>query len=105
MTRHYETYNRKRNIFCGFRLSPEEKERLKKYVAMSGMTERDYISQRALQEEIVVVGNTRIFKALKDQFEEIIKELRRIKTGEKPDEELIKVLNFSLRIYEGLNNK
>ena len=75
MTRHYETYNRKRNIFCGFRLSPEEKERLKKYVAMSGMTERDYISQRALQEEIVVVGNTRIFKALKDQFEEIIKEL------------------------------
>ena len=45
---------------------------------MSGMTERDYISQRALQEEVVVAGNTRVFKALKDQFEEIIKELKRM---------------------------
>ena len=103
MARNYEKYNRKRNIYCGFRLSPEEKERLRKYVALSGMTERDYVAHRALQEDVIVVGNTRVFKALKDEFAEIIKELKRIDTDQKIDSELIKIIGFALKIYEGMN--
>lgn len=103
MARNYEKYNRKRNIYCGFRLSPEEKERLRRYVAMSGMTERDYVTHRALQEDVVIVGNTRVYKALKDEFAEIVSELKRIGTGQEIDSELAKVICFALKIYEGMN--
>ncbi|MBR2533976.1 MAG: hypothetical protein IKE50_04270 [Erysipelotrichaceae bacterium] len=103
MARNYEKYNRKRNIYCGFRLSPKEKERLRRYVALSGMTERDYVTHRALQEDVVVVGNSRVYKALKDEFAEIVSELKRIGTGQKIDSELAKVIGFALKIYKGMN--
>ena len=69
------------------------------------MTERDYVSHRALKEDVVVVGNTRVYKALKNQFEEILEELKRIGSHDKPDEELLKVLNYALKIYEGLRDE
>ena len=59
--RNYEKYDRKRNVFIGFRLSKEEKERLDKYVKLSGLTQRDYVAARSLQEDVVVVGNTRVY--------------------------------------------
>ena len=102
MARNYEKYNRKRNIYCGFRLTPEEKERLKKYVALSGTTEVDYVSKRALQEEVIVIGNTRVYKALKEEFVRILNELKRISTGNAVDDELLKVTHFALKIYEDM---
>lgn len=97
--RNYEKYNRKRNIYIGFRLSPEEKQRLDKFVKLSGMTERDYVAKRSLQEEIVVVGNTKVFKALKEEFTELISELKRIKNSNELSGETMKIINFALKIY------
>lgn len=83
-------------------MTPEEKERLNKYVKMSGMTFRDYVTKRALQEDVVVVGNTRVYKALRSQMEEIICELKRISAAGETSEEFLKVLTYALKIYEGM---
>ena len=100
----YENYERRRNKYIGFRLSPEEKERLDKYVKMSGMTFRDYVAKRALNEEVVVIGNTKVYKALKNQLEEIANRLKEMSGQEKTDEEFLKVTEFALKIYEGMKN-
>lgn len=101
--RNYEKYERKRNVFIGFRLSKEEKERLDKFVKLSGLTQRDYVAARSLQEDVVIVGNTRVYKALSDQINELINELKRLNTGDELSNEFIKLMSFALIIYQGMN--
>ena len=101
--RNYEKYERRRNVFIGFRLSKEEKERLDKFVKLSGLTQRDYVAARSLQEDVVIVGNTRVYKALSDQINELINELKRLNTGDELSNEFIKLMSFALIIYQGMN--
>ena len=101
--RNYEKYERKRNIFIGFRLSKEEKEKLDKYVKLSGLTQRDYVAKRSMQEDVVIIGNTRVYKALSEQVKELISELKRLNTGDELSKEFIELVSFALRIYEGMN--
>ncbi|MGI6235322.1 MAG: plasmid mobilization protein [Christensenellales bacterium] len=70
--------NRWRNKTIAFRISPEENQLLEERVKLSGMTKQDYIIHRCLQKDIVVHGNTRVFKALRDQLQEIHEELARL---------------------------
>lgn len=102
--RNYENYERKRNIYVGFRLSKEEKERLDKYVKMSGLTFREYVARRSLQEDVIVVGNTRVYKSLKEQLESIVCELQKFDKNKQLDEELSKVIMFALKILDGMKN-
>lgn len=103
--RNYENYERKRNIYVGFRLSKEEKERLDKYVKMSGLTFREYVARRSLQEDVIVVGNTRVYKSLKEQLESIVCELQKFDKNKQLDEELSKVIMFALKILDGMKNE
>ncbi len=48
--------NRWRNITVGFRVSPEENERINKAVALSGLPKQEYCYRRCLNQEIVVQG-------------------------------------------------
>ena len=52
--------NRWRNITVGFRVSPEENERINKAVALSGLPKQEYCYRRCLNQEIVVQGNPRV---------------------------------------------
>lgn len=61
--------NRWRNVTVAFRMSPEENEHLNHLVHLSGMTKQDYIIARLLQKEIVVHGNPRVYKALKERMD------------------------------------
>ena len=61
--------NRWRSVTVAFRMSPEENEHLNHLVQLSGMTKQDYIIARLLQKEIVVHGNPRVYKALKDRMD------------------------------------
>ena len=54
-----------RNKIVAFRVSPEEDEQLEIAVRLSGLTKQDYIVRRLQEKEIVVVGNPRVYKALK----------------------------------------
>ena len=70
-------------------MSPEEASQLDAFVQMSGLPKQDYLIQRALQREVVVIGNPRVYKGLRIQMEAIHKELQRISTESFIDDELL----------------
>ena len=80
--RNVDKHNRFRCITVGFRVSPEEHEHINKAVAMSGLSKQEYCYRRCLERDIVVQGNPRVYKALKDQLAEVLVELKRIEAGE-----------------------
>lgn len=85
-----------------FRLSPEEADLLDTYVKLSGLTKQDYITRRLLDTEVVVQGNPRVFKALRNQMAEILSQLQRIEAGAAMDDELLDVIRFLSKIMEGM---
>lgn len=100
--KNYDNHNRWRNKTIAFRMSPEEAEQLDKFVKLSGYTKQDYLIKRALQQEVKVVGNPRVYKALKNQMAEIYSELKRFEKCEDITEEFLNVLNHITTLLEGL---
>ena len=94
MERVLDRKGRWRNKVVAFRVSPEEDELLETKVRLSGLTKQDYIISRLLEKEITVVGNPRVYKALRNQMESIYEELRRIAAGETVDDELLETLQL-----------
>ena len=94
--------NRWRNITVGFRVSPEENELINKAVALSGLPKQEYCYRRCLNQDVVVQGNPRIFKALKT---ELATELKRIEAGNGVDEELLNVIELIAVIMGGLKGE
>lgn len=91
-----------RNKVVAFRVSPEEDELLETKVRLSGLTKQDYIISRLLEKEITVVGNPRVYKALRNQMESIYEELRRIAAGETVDDELLETLQLVAITLNGM---
>ena len=83
-----------RNRSIAFRMSPEESEALNTRVRLSGLTKQEYLNKRSLEKEIIVVGNIRLYKALRDQMAEILVELKRIESGTSLDEELLDIIRL-----------
>ena len=100
--KNYDNHNRWRNKTVAIRMSPEEAEQLDKFVKLSGYTKQDYLIKRALQQEIKVVGNPRVYKALKNQMEEIYSELKRFEKCEDITEEFLDVLDYIATLLDGL---
>ena len=59
--------NRWRSKTVGFRVSPEEDAQIETAVRLSGLTKQDYITRRLLCRDVVVQGNPRVYKALRDR--------------------------------------
>ena len=97
-----DKHNRWRSRQVAFRLSPEEADLLDTYVKLSGLTKQDYITRRLLDTEVVVQGNPRVFKALRNQMAEILMQLQRIEAGVTPDAELLDIIRFLSKIMEGM---
>ena len=95
--------NRWRNITVGFRVSPEENELINKAVALSGLPKQEYCYRRCLNQDVVVQGNPRIFKALKTELATVLTELKRIEAG--VDEELLNVIELIAVIMGGLKGE
>ena len=94
--------NRWRNITVGFRVSPEENELINKAVALSGLPKQEYCYRRCLNQDVVVQGNPRVFKALKTELAAVLAELKRIEAGNRVDEELLNVIELIAVILGGL---
>ena len=77
-----DSRGRWRNKTVAFRVSPEEDELIETLVRLSGLTKQEYIVRRLQGKEIVVVGNPRVYKALKMEMAKVLEELQRIKGGE-----------------------
>ena len=97
-----DNHTRWRSRQVAFRLSPEEADLLDTYVKLSGLTKQDYITRRLLDTEVVVQGNPRVFKALRNQMAEILTQLQQIEAGAAPDDELLDVIRFLSKIMEGM---
>lgn len=101
--RNLDKHNRFRCTTVGFRVSPEEHEHINKAVALSGLTKQEYCYRRCLQRDIVVQGNPKVYKALKDHLAEVLDELKRIDAGRGIDSELLENINLIARTLQGLN--
>ena len=68
MERRLDYKGRWLNHTVAFRVSNEEANLLNDLVALSGLTKQDYITRRLLCRDVVVQGNPRVYKALKNQM-------------------------------------
>ena len=72
---------------------------------LSGLTKQDYITRRLLGREVIVQGNPRVFKALREQLAAVLEELRRIEAGAEMDQELLEVIQMIAVILDGMKEE
>lgn len=94
--------NRWRNKTVAFRVSPEEDEQIETAVRLSGLTKQDYITRRLLCRDVVVQGNPRVYKALRNEMAAVLEELRRIEAGRGVDDELMDTIELITAIMGGM---
>ena len=94
--------NRWRNKTVAFRVSPEEDEQIETAVRLSGLTKQDYITRRLMCREVVVQGNPRVYKALRNEFAAVLAELQRIEAGGGVDGELLDTIRLIASIMAGM---
>ena len=92
-----------RNKTVAFRMSLVESDELNIRVRLSGLTKQDYIIKRCFEKDIVVMGNPRVYKALRNQMMDILKELNRIDLGSMVDDELLDIIRLVAVTMNGLN--
>ena len=73
--KNYDNHNRWRNKTVAFRVSVEEDLQLETLVKPTGLTKQDYIIRRLLERDVVVQGNPKVYKALRDQLSAVLDEL------------------------------
>ena len=104
MERALDQQGRWRNKVVAFRMSPEEDGVLEVKVKLSGLTKQDYITRRLTCKDVVVQGNPRVYKALRDQLAAVLDELRRIEAGGINDE-LLDVIEMIAAIMDGMKEE
>ena len=100
-----DEHNRWRNKTIAFRVSPEENEQIERYVQLSGLTKQDYITRRLTHRDVVVQGNPRVFKALRNQLAEVLWKLQRIETGGAVNDELLDLIEMIADILGGMKEE
>lgn len=94
-----------RSVNVSFRMSPEEDRLLETFVKLSGMTKQDYITSRVLEKDVTVIGNPRVYRALRDKADELLAEMIRISAGDTVQPELLEILQMFVRILEGMKEE
>lgn len=100
-----DNHNRWRNRTVAFRVSDEENAQIDLAVRLTGLTKQDYITRRLLCKDVVVQGNPRVYKALRDQFATLLDKLRRIEAGAGVDDELLDTINLIANIMDGMKEE
>ena len=100
-----DEHNRWRNKTVSFRVSPEEDAQIEHYVQLSGLTKQDYITRRLTHKDVVVQGNPRVFKALRNQLADVLSELQRIENGNAVNDELLDLIEMIADILGGMKEE
>ena len=95
MEKNLDSKGRWRNKIVAFRVSPEEAEQIDACVRLSGLSKQDYITKRLTDREIVVQGNPRVYKALRNQMAEIYEELKHLEKCSEENEAAALQLSLS----------
>jgi len=98
----YDGQGRWRSKAVAFRMSPEENADLDIRVKLSGLTKQDYFIRRITERDIVVVGNPRVYKALRNQLAAVLAELQRIAAGANIENDLLNTINLIILTMGGL---
>ena len=100
-----DEHNRWRNITVGFRVSPEENEQINIAVALSGLPKQEYCYRRCMNRDIVVQGNPRVYKALRNQLAAVLDELKRIESPRDISDELLDNIELITRTLDGMKEE
>lgn len=71
-------------------------------VRLSGLTKQEYIIRRLQEKDIIVQGNPRVYKALKDEMQKILVELQRISDASDMNQDLLEVICLVADIMSGM---
>lgn len=82
-------------------MSPEEAQMLDSFVSLSGLNKQDYLINRVLQRDVIVQGNPRVYKALRNELTNLTNELQNVS---QVDDEFLLVLKQSLDILSDMKN-
>ncbi len=105
LERNLDKQGRWRNKTVSFRMSNEEITLLNNLVSLSGLTKQDYIIKRLLCKDVIVVGNTRVYKTLKNHMEQIFTELKRLSTMQEIDDVTLSTIQFIGQILQGMKEE
>ena len=106
MEKTLDRQGRWRSKTVAFRVSPEENNQIEIKVRLSGLTKQDYyITQRLTHKDVMVQGNPRVFKALRNQLAEVLLELQRIETGDTANDELLDLIEMIADILGGMKEE
>ena len=97
-----DNHNRWRNVTIAFRVSPEENESINMRVRLSGLTKQDYITSRCQERDVVVVGNPRVFKALKNELTALLTRLQEIQSSSEMDEAMHETIQIVAKTLDGM---
>ena len=100
-----DRHGRWRSKTVSFRASEEEIRAIDEAVALSGLTKQDYINTKLQNRDVVVVGNPRVFKALKAKMDDIYQELQRLSCSAEVDEHLTEAIKLVATIYIGMTKE
>lgn len=98
-------HNRLRSVVVGFRMSPEESELLNSLVKVSGLSKQDYLINRALQRDVIVNGNPRVYIGLKKELIALYNEMHRLNNCSQITEEQLILLNQIMKILNEMRLK
>ena len=99
-----DRHNRVRNITVGFRVSPEENEMINAAVAISGLSKQEYCYRRCLCQDVVVQGNPRVYKGLKDSLEAVLLQLKRLTSIDEVSPELLETIHLISTVLGEMKN-
>ena len=105
LERNLDKQGRWRNKTVSFRMSKEEVTLLDNLVDLSGLTKQDYIIKRLLCKDIVVVGNTRVYKALKNHIEQLCIGLKNLSNTQEIDDVTLSTIQFIGQILKNMKEE
>lgn len=102
MEKNLDNKRRWRSRTVGFRVSEEEGKLLDNLVALSGLSKQDYILKRLECRDVVVQGNPRVYKELRNQMTDIYEELKRLERCNDDNDELLYTIQVVAETMKGL---
>ena len=105
MDKNLDYKGRWRNKTVAFRVSEEEAKLIDTQVALSGLTKQDYIIRRLQCRDVVVQGNPRVYKALRNQMADIYEELKRLESCSEANDELLYTIQLIAETMNGLRGE
>ncbi len=105
MDKNLDYKGRWRSRAVSFRVSEEEAKLINDCVALSGLSKQDYIVRRLQCRDVVVQGNPRVYKALRNQMADIYEELKRLESASEANDELLYTIQLIAEIMNGLKGE